>query len=92
MIIEKIRNAVAILRGKIKQIRYGREYVIHISNVHVESDYILLTLKLVWHDCDVSTCLQQILITQWSWRVIRLRWLDYSIDMIDWRNLSEHME
>ena len=25
--------------------------------------------NLVWNDCDVSTCLQQILITQWSIRV-----------------------
>ena len=27
-----------------------------------------------WNDCDVSICLQQILITQWSGWVIRLRW------------------
>ena len=29
--------------------------------------------NLVWNDCDVSICLQQILITQWSGSVIRLR-------------------
>ena len=30
--------------------------------------------NLGWNDCDVSICLQQILITQWSEWVIRLRW------------------
>ena len=47
--------------------RNSRKYVIHGSKIHIESGYILFTLELS------VICHQQILITQWSVWVIRLR-------------------